>query len=188
MAEPENNGPVYFPAAVYDLAIRLGVKPPQLRSRIDLTQTGAMKRDLATDSWMAFTASQTIETRTCAFDWQARAGPLGLISGRDALAGGEGRLDIVALGFIPLVSAVHTPALVRGELMRYLAEIAWAPEAILCNPALCWRTVGRSPSRAPSFRTRRTTCAAETSSGIGNTNSAADVSVFRGCQHSPRRC
>ena len=50
--------------------------------------------------------------------------------------GGEGRFDIVALGFIPIARAKHTPALVRGELMRYLAEIPWAPDAILCNSAV----------------------------------------------------
>jgi len=30
----------------------------------------------------------------------------------------------------------------RGELMRYLAEIAWAPDAILSNSALRWREDG----------------------------------------------
>ena len=92
---------------------------------------------------MAFTASQTISARSCEFDWRARAGPLGLISGRDALADGEGRFDILALGFIPVARAPHTAALVRGELMRYLAEVAWVPDAILHNPALRWEVVDR---------------------------------------------
>jgi hypothetical protein len=39
------------------------------------------------------------------------------------------------------VRAQRTPALVRGELMRYLAEIAWAPHAILNNRALRWRVI-----------------------------------------------
>jgi hypothetical protein len=30
----------------------------------------------------------------------------------------------------------------RGELMRYLAELAWAPHAILLNTALRWRADG----------------------------------------------
>lgn len=30
----------------------------------------------------------------------------------------------------------------RGELMRYLAELAWAPDAILFNTALRWREDG----------------------------------------------
>lgn len=129
------------PDAVRDLAFRLGVGTRQDATTVTLTQTGRMKADLKSKAWMAFTASQTISTQDCAFDWRARAGPFGLISGRDALADGEGRFDILALGFIPLARAAHTTALVRGELMRYLAEIAWAPHAILHNRALHWEVI-----------------------------------------------
>lgn len=128
-----------LPPAVVDLAARLGVRPSNDPLRVSLTQTGQMKRTLESDSWMAFTASQTIATHRCGFDWRAKVGPFGLITGRDALENGGARFDITALGLIPLARAQQTPALVRGELMRYLAEIAWAPHAILHNPALRWR-------------------------------------------------
>jgi len=142
MADPDDQRRERLPAAVYDLAIRLGVKPGDHRDGVKLTQTGRMKRNLDTQSWMAFTATQTISTRSCEFDWLAKAGPFGMISARDALVHGEGRLDVMALGAIPIVRAEHTPALVRGELMRYLAELAWAPAAILLNTALRWREDG----------------------------------------------
>ena len=61
---------------------------------------------------------------------------------RDALVNGEGRLDITALGFIPINRAQRSTALTRGELMRYLAELAFAPDAILQNTALRWRANG----------------------------------------------
>jgi hypothetical protein len=47
--------------------------------------------------------------------------------------------DVRALGLIPIVRAERTPALQRGQLMRYLAELAWAPDAILHNTELRWR-------------------------------------------------
>ncbi len=131
-----------LPAAVYDLAVRLGADPKSEPRDVRLTQTGRMKTALDAKSWMPFTATQTISTRKPEFDWLARAGPLGMISARDALAAGEGRLDVTALGFIPIARAAHTPALVRGELMRYLAELPWAPDAILHNSALRWRQDG----------------------------------------------
>ncbi|MES1202862.1 MAG: DUF6544 family protein [Pseudomonadota bacterium] len=131
-----------LPAAVYDLAIRLGAKADHHAQDVRLKQAGRMKTNLDAASWMPFTATQTISTRKCEFDWLARAGPLGIISARDALANGEGRLDVTALGFIPIARAAHTPALVRGELMRYLAELPWAPDAILHNTALRWRKDG----------------------------------------------
>jgi hypothetical protein len=142
VAETDDQRRARLPAAVYDLAIRLGVKPDDNRGDVRLTQTGRMKRSLDTQSWMAFTATQTISTRTCEFDWRAKAGPIGIISARDALENGEGRLDITAFGLIPIARADHTPALVRGELLRYLAELAWAPAAILLNTALRWREDG----------------------------------------------
>lgn len=127
------------PSAVRDLARRLGVRSEALRSVVTLEQKGRMKRTLDATAWMSFAATQSIWTQECRFDWRARAGPLGLVSGHDALQGDEGRFDIMALGIIPIARAEHSAALVRGELMRYLAEIPWAPDALLCNTALRWR-------------------------------------------------
>ena len=142
MAEAGDQLRARLPAAVYDLAICLGVKPDGNIGGVKLTQTGRMKRSLDTESWMAFTATQTISARACEFDWLAKFRPFGIVSARDALEHDGGRLDIMALGFIPIARAAHTPALMRGELMRYLAELPWAPDAILLNAALRWRVDG----------------------------------------------
>ena len=130
------------PAAATELARRLGVTLDRGPATIKLRQTGRMKRALDSPSWMGFRAEQTISTTSCAFDWRARFGPLGLVTARDALANGRGRLDIDAFGLLPISHMASTPALLRGELMRYLAELAWAPQAILQNPALRWRDQG----------------------------------------------
>ena len=142
MAEDHRQIRERLPAAVYALALRLGADPGTNPKTVKLTQTGRMKSRLEATAWMAFTATQTISTSECAFDWRARVGPFGMVSVRDALEDGEGRLDVTALGLIPLARAEHSSALVRGELMRYLAELPWAPEAIFCNTALRWREDG----------------------------------------------
>ena len=139
MSDADKQNRTRLPLAVYSLAMRLGVNPKGLRSSVRLTQTGRMKRKLGAKAWMAFTATQTISARACEFDWRARAGPFGVVSANDALNNGEARFDIIALGIIPIPRAEHSPALIRGELMRYLAELAWAPDAILMNTALRWR-------------------------------------------------
>ena len=64
---------------------------------------------------------------------------LGMVSVCDALKDGEGRLDVLALGILLISRAGHSSALMRGELMRYLTELAWAPDAILLNTELRWR-------------------------------------------------
>jgi hypothetical protein len=131
-----------LPAAFYDLAIRLGARPQIEAAQTRLTQTGRMKARLDAKSWMSFTARQTISTCGCAFDWRARFGPLGLVGARDALCAGEGQFALSVLGLIPITRAASTDELLRGQLMRYLAELAWAPDAILHNAALRWRAEG----------------------------------------------
>lgn len=91
--------------------------------------------------WMSFTARQTIALTECAFKWRARTGPLGLVSVRDSFENGRGRLNVSALGFIPIARAAGSQDVTRGELMRYLAELAWAPAAILLNRQLRWRVI-----------------------------------------------
>ena len=141
MSDNQSQATVRLPAAVYDLAIRLGVNPALNRSTVRLRQTGQMK-DIGATKWMTFSATQSMASRTCDFDWRARFGPLGMIHVRDALQNGEGRLTVKALGLIPIVRTPSSAQLSRGELMRYLAELAWIPDAILLNTELRWRQDG----------------------------------------------
>lgn len=142
MIDVEAQREARLPAAVHDLALRLGADPQTDSREVRLRQNGRMKTQLEAKSWVPFTATQTISVRACRFDWLAHAGPFGMISARDALASGEGRLDVTAIGFIPIAHAEHSSALMRGELMRYLAELAWAPDAILHNTDMRWRVDG----------------------------------------------
>ena len=102
---------------------------------------GRIRQDAAS-RWMALRAAQSIQTRRCSFNWHARFGPVGLMSVRDSLDDAGGSLEVHALGFIRIARISHSEDLTRGELIRYLAEIAWAPQAILDNPALRWRQDG----------------------------------------------
>ena len=141
MLDFDKKGRERLPPAVNDLAIRLGTDPGLNRSTVRLRQTGQMK-DIGAITWRSFTATQTMASRTCDFDWRARFGPLGMIHVRDAFQHGEGHLTVKALGLIPIVSTKISLQLSRGELMRYLAEIAWIPDAILLNTELRSREVG----------------------------------------------
>lgn len=127
-----------LPVAVTDLAARLGASLSG-GPIVTLTQRGRIKRTLGKDSWIAFTARQTIGTDACNFSWQAKVAPLGLVTVRDSLLNGVSGLAVKLFGLFPVATAPDTPALVRGELMRYLAELPWAPDAILTNRDLRWR-------------------------------------------------
>lgn len=129
-----------LPPAALRLAERLGARA-HAGSTVRLSQVGRMRAS-AVAPWRAFTASQSIRVESCAFDWKARSGPLGVISIRDALVDGAGRLDVRALGALRIAHVDPSDQLTRGELIRYLAELPWAPDAILSNAEVRWREHG----------------------------------------------
>lgn len=138
MKEAAQDVEVRLPDAVRALAERLGCNGVEPMQRVALRQTGVMRQD-ASAKWMRFKAQQTIETATCAFDWRARAGPFNSMHVRDAFDGVDGDLSVRLLGVMQIAGAAPSPELNRGELLRYLAELPWAPDALLLNPALSWR-------------------------------------------------
>lgn len=130
-----------IPQAVRDLAARQGCTDGVPIHRVRLRQRGVMRQD-GESKWMRFRARQTIETRRCGFDWRANTGPLRAVVVRDAFDGGGGDLTVKLFGCVPIASTPRSAELDQGELLRYLAELPWAPDAILLNPKLTWRVAG----------------------------------------------
>lgn len=129
-----------LPSEVRDLAARLGATGCTSLSSVTLTQRGTM-RDRPTSREMRFRAVQTINVRRPEFEWRATTGPFGCISVLDAMKDGEPDLEVRAFDVLRLASVKGGAAAAKGEVMRYLAELAWAPDAILHNPALAWTVV-----------------------------------------------
>ena len=53
------------------------------------------------------------------------------------------------LGLVTVVDMADTPELARGELMRFFAEAAWYPTALLPSPVVRF---GRGPALPRSLR------------------------------------
>ena len=96
-------------------------------------------------AWRPLTAAQVIDVHMPGFVWSAgmQLAPCVNASILDAYVDGEGFLEVRLFGSFPLVRAFG-PEVGRGELMRYLAELVWAPQAMLCNPQLTWRAADDS--------------------------------------------
>lgn len=92
---------------------------------------------------MSFSADQWIASKSCEFRWLARVGPLGAVRVTDALVSGSPVGSVNLFGLFPLARADATEALLKGELLRYLAELPWCPDAIVSNPALRWEVVDK---------------------------------------------
>jgi hypothetical protein len=88
-------------------------------------------------TWSRFRAEQVIEARRTSFRWTAsvRMAPLCTVKVVDAYEDGCGRLDARLWGLVRVAHGTG-PAIDRGELLRYLAELPWCPFAFVANPAL----------------------------------------------------
>lgn len=125
-----------LPRPVLDLAKRSGVENGSSARRVTLTQSGDMRLGKGTRR-SRFHARQTIEVAETGFEWRASFGPFDAISVTDAYRDGAGSLDVRVFGFISLAH-MNGPAFAKGEIMRYLTEIALVPDAILQNRSLLW--------------------------------------------------
>jgi hypothetical protein len=95
--------------------------------------------------WQPMLAEQVMSVREAGFVWLAevRVAPFLFARVVDAYVGDHGLLEARLLGSVPLARATG-PHADKGELMRYLAELVWAPQAMLENPWLRWREVSGS--------------------------------------------
>jgi hypothetical protein len=128
------------PALIRSFARRMMSEDP-IPNTVWLRQCGEMRANLP-GSWQPFTAEQVISIHQPGFAWLARMQAAPLASARviDCYVDGRGLLEARLFGSLRLVRAAG-PQADRGELMRYLAELAWAPHAMLHNPQLSWREI-----------------------------------------------
>jgi len=124
--------------------LRIVLTPGQaMVSAASLRQTGTFLLGLDSTRWLPFVAEQRIVARRPGFDWDARIRmfPGATLVVHDAYVDGEGILDVSLGGLVTLAAARGTPEAARGELIRYLAEAAWIPTALLPSQGVRWQAV-----------------------------------------------
>lgn len=117
---------------------------------VSLEQAGTFNMDESTDQWNSFTADQYIITRQPGFDWDARITMLPSISVRvhDAYVTGEGTLHASLFGLITMAEMRGTPDAAEGEFIRFFAETAWYPTALLPSQGVQWEAVDDTSAKA----------------------------------------
>jgi hypothetical protein len=100
--------------------------------------------------WSRFTSSQVTITRRPGFDWDGRIGmgPGVSVFVHDTYVAGEGILHVALLGLVTLADIRGTPEAAQGELMRFLAEAAWYPTALLPSQGVRWEAIDAMSARA----------------------------------------
>ncbi len=117
---------------------------------VDLTQSGTFNTGEREEQWKPFTASQHVITDRPGFDWEARIQMAPMVSAKvhDAYIAGEGILHASLFGLVPLARMRGTPEAAQGELMRFLAESAWYPTALMPGYGVQWEAVDDHSARA----------------------------------------
>ena len=102
------------------------------------------------DAWRPFSSDQQVVTRRPGFDWNGRVAMMpGLpVRVHDAYVGGQGILHAAVLGLITVADMRGTKEVAEGELMRFLAEAAWYPTALLPGQGVRWTPVDHRSAHA----------------------------------------
>lgn len=122
---------------------------------------GSFDTGTARPRWRPVCSDQLVVTRRPGFDWNAKIALLPGVTVRvhDAYVAGEGLLHAALSGALTLACKRGTPELAVGELMRFLAEAAWYPTALLPGQGLQWEA-GDTPRSARATLTDGTVVAA----------------------------
>ncbi|OYX42212.1 MAG: hypothetical protein B7Z02_12930 [Rhodobacterales bacterium 32-67-9] len=140
-APPTRNIEAGLPPMVADFARRSGADPAQPFRVASFNQVAELRLRPG-GAFRKIAAWQLVSLGRPGFLWDARTtGALYRFQVLDAYVGGAGQLEARAFGVIP-VARGRGAELDLGEAFRYLAELPWAPDAILGNPDLSWRVTG----------------------------------------------
>ncbi|MGD9841493.1 MAG: DUF6544 family protein [Steroidobacteraceae bacterium] len=115
-----------------------------------LTHSGTFNMSDTAEQWKLFTSTQLVTARRCGFDWDAR---IVMMPGvpvlvHDSYVNGKGILQASVFGLISVASMRGTADMAQGELMRFLAEAAWYPTALLPSQGVIWQAVDDLSARA----------------------------------------
>ena len=111
---------------------------------------GTFNMGETTDQWKPFTSDQKVITQRPGFDWDARIAMMpGLpVRAHDSYVAGEGTLHASLLGLFTVADQRGTDDMAEGELMRFFAEAAWYPTALLPSQGVRWLAVDESSAHA----------------------------------------
>jgi len=131
--------------------LRLVLKEGQpLVASARVHQRGTFNMGQSTKTWRSFRSDQWVVTRRPGFDWDARirVAPGMAVRVHDAYVAGEGILQAAVFGVLPVANLRGTSQVAEGELMRFLAEAAWYPTALLPSQGVQWRPVDERSAQA----------------------------------------
>jgi len=132
--------------------LKMALVPGQpMVAAVTMSHEGTFNTSVTGESWRKFSSSERVVTSRPGFDWDARIAMLPGVTVRvhDAYLNGEGLLHASLFGMFDMENSHDTSGrLALGELMRFLAEAAWYPTALLPREGVRWLAVDETSARA----------------------------------------
>jgi hypothetical protein len=110
---------------------------------VTLELAGTFNMSATGEQWKPFTSRQRVVTRRPGFLWEAQVSMLPGVTVRvvDSYIAGEGLLQAAILGLFTVADVHDGGEIARGEFMRFFAEAAWYPTALLPSQGVRWEAV-----------------------------------------------
>jgi hypothetical protein len=132
----------YFRAALKDGQRIVTAATVELAGSFDLSTSG--------EHWRPLTSTQRVVTAQPGFVWdgQIAIAPGLSVHVHDAYIAGTGILKPSLMGLYALADVRGEGEIARGELMRYFAEAAWYPTALLPSQGVRWEAIDEHAANA----------------------------------------
>lgn len=136
------------PVQRYFRAVLMEGQPIIAAATVELA--GTFNMSAIGEQWKPFTSRQRIATRPPGFLWDARIAMLPGVPVRvvDSYIAGKGVLRAAVLGLFTVADLRGAGEIARGEFMRYFAEAAWVPTALLPSQKVRWEAVDDASANA----------------------------------------
>lgn len=117
---------------------------------ISIEHTGTFNMGETKEQWKPFSSTQSVVIQRPGFIWDARIrmAPGMTAHVHDAYIAGDGILTAKLFGLLTVMKQPSTPELAHGELMRFFAEAAWYPTALLPSQGVTWEAIDDSQASA----------------------------------------
>jgi hypothetical protein len=129
------------PVQKYFRSVLKGGQP--IVSTVYIKLSGTFNMSDSGEKWKRFTSTQRVIAQRPGFDWEGRIEMMPGLTARvhDAYIAGEGVLHATLFGLVSLANLRGRPEIAQGELMRFLAEAAWYPTALLPSQGVQWKAI-----------------------------------------------
>ncbi len=121
-----------------------------LIAAVSVEHSGTFNLSAAGEQWKPFSSRQRVVTRRPGFVWDGcvRMLPGVPVQVHDAYVAGEGILHPAIAGLFTVADMRGGGEVAQGELMRYFAEAAWYPTALLPGQGVRWEAVDACSAKA----------------------------------------